>query len=140
MIFTEEEGDGGDSGDESQSDQEDSESVDEDKPSFQMAQANSRQPRDSTACDGPPEKKPSLEREEESPAFADSEDELEVSENEEEGWELCSDEGGEDGLEENDGEMAAEEEEEEDTNAAGMEQTDIYMEEEDGKYTYFSLH
>lgn len=141
MLFTEEESDSGDSGDESQSDQEDSESVDKDNPSLQMAEANSRQPRDSAACVGPPEEKPSLEMEEETPAFADSEDELEMSENEAEGWELCSDEGGEDGLEENDeGEVATEDEEEEDANTAIKEQTAIYMEEEVGKYTYFRLH
>lgn len=123
MIFTEEGSDSGDSGDESQSDQEDSESVKEDKPSFQMAQ-----PWDSTACVGPAE-----EMEEESPAFADSEDELEMCENGE-GWELRSDE---DGLEENDGEVATDEEEEANTL---KEQTAIYMEEEVGKYTDFRLH
>lgn len=134
MIFTEEGSDSGDSGDESQSDQEDSESVDKDNPSFQMAQANSSQPWDSTACVGPPEEKPSLEMEEETPAFADSEDELEMSENEAEGWELCSDE---DGLEENDGEVATEDEE--DASTALKEQSVIYMEEEVGKYIYFRL-
>lgn len=139
MIFTEEGSDSGDSGDESQSDQEDSESVDKDNPSFQMAQADSSQPWDSTACVGPAEEKPSLEMEEETPAFADSEDELEMSENEAEGWELCSDEG-EDGLEENDEGEVATEDEEEDANTALKEQTAIYMEEEVGKYTYFRLH
>ena len=139
VLFTEDGSDGSDYDDESQSDQEDSESVDKENPSFQMAQADSSQPLDSTACVGLPEEKPSLEMEEETPAFADSEDELEMSGNEAEGWELCSDEDGEDGLEENDGEMAVENEKD-DVNTILEEESAIYMETEVGNYAPFRLH
>uniref|UniRef100_H3CL36 BMS1 ribosome biogenesis factor n=1 Tax=Tetraodon nigroviridis TaxID=99883 RepID=H3CL36_TETNG len=122
VIFTEEGGDGGDSGDESQSDQEDPESGDKDEAAFHPARSSSSGRRDGTACVGP-EEKPSLEMEEETPAFADSEDELEMSENEGEEGELCSEESGDEDLEENDeGEVATA-----NANAAFEEQTALDM-------------
>ncbi|XP_011616339.2 ribosome biogenesis protein BMS1 homolog isoform X1 [Takifugu rubripes] len=125
VIFNEDES--GSSGSDDDSDQEDCESIDEDSPSFQVAQAHSGQERNSAACVVPTEEIPVLEMEEETPAFADSEDELEMSENE---AEVCSD-GEEESLEE-DEEEDEEEEEEEEANTSLKEQTAIYMEEEFG--------
>lgn len=128
MIFNE---DGsGSSGSDDDSDQEDCESIDEDNPSFQVPQAHSGQERNSATCVVPTEEIPVLDMGEETPAFADSEDELEMSENE---AEVCSD-GEEKSLKED------EEEEEEEANTSLKEQTAIDMEEELGNYTYFRLH
>lgn len=127
MIFNEDES--GSSSSDDDSDQEDCESIDEESPSFQAAQAHSGQKRNSAACVVPTEEIPVLEMEEETPAFADSEDELEMSDNE---AEVCSD-GEEESLEED-------EEEEEEANTILKEQTAIDMEEEFGNYTCFRLH
>lgn len=134
MIFNEDES--GSSGSDDDSDQEDCESIDEDSPSFQMAQAHSGQERNSAACVVPTEEIPVLDMEEETPAFADSEDELEMSENE---AEVCSD-GEEESLEEDEEEEDEEEEEEEEANTSLKEQTAIDIEEEFGNYTSFRLH
>lgn len=135
MIFTGDESNSSDSDDDSG--QEDCESVDQNSPSFQGVQANSGHAWNSAACIVPPEEKPMLETEHETPAFADSEDELEMSENE---VEVCTD-GGEESLEEDDDdeEEGEEEEEEETTNTTLKEQTAINMEEEFGKYTCYRL-
>lgn len=135
MIFNEDES--GSSGSDDDSDQEDCESIDEDSPSFQLAQAHSGQERNSAACVVPTEEIPVLEMEEETPAFADSEDDLEMNENE---AEVCSDEE-EESLEDDDEEddEEEEEEEEEEANTSLKEQTAIDMEEEFGNYTCFRL-
>lgn len=134
MIFNEDES--GSSGSDDDSDQEDCESIDEDSPSFQVAQAHSGQERNSATCVVPTEEIPVLEMEEETPAFADSEDELEMSENE---AEVCS-EGEEESLEEDEEEDEEEEEEEEEVSTSLKEQTAIDMEEEFGNYACFRLH
>lgn len=130
MIFNEDES--GSSSSDDDSDREDCESIDEESPSFQAAQAHLGQERGS-ACVVPTEEVSVLEMEEETPAFADSEDELEMSENE---AEVCSD-GEDESLEEDEEE---DEEEEEEANPSLKEQTAIDMEEEFGNYTCFRLH
>lgn len=150
MVFTEEVGeddlsgssddeDGVDSEDSDQDEQGEGEDEDEDNLSSFLKEARAGSAKNDSA---PPAKKQKVEeRKEEMPAFADSEDELEMSEEEGEAWRAgdsghCSEEEDSAGEEEEDDEEEEGDDEEEDDDNTTVKKQTASEEEEDeqGKY------